>query len=349
MNYNNKKRDLEIDEFNIKAHLNTSLDLSGISVSEDLINRTLAAIKASEQEKATMETVSEENDTIGKRVIPFSRYIRGIAGVAAALFIVIVGYSVLKSVNYKSNNKTDSGAPEIAYNTAVDMAAGENSTMSMAESTAAAPAEGEMAGYGSDNRGASDDSAAIPQEAKQEEALYSITAKTDSVDGESDGASGEGMDGSTNNIAPADQSNLKIDASFAASKDTDMVVKSAEIIELSFRDIFLPDATKAEYITIKNVTDGTEITLTDQAQIEEFYTMMDIHQFISVSDTNREPDYSVETRELESGVLYTMLIGDYIEITCYDGETVSFSVYQALDNTLLKQNLDEFYKKQISQ
>lgn len=348
MNYNNKKHDLEIDEFDIKAHLNTSLDLSGISVSEDLIHRTLAAIKASEQEKASMETVSEENDTIGKRVIPFSRYIRGIAGVAAALFIVIVGYSVLKSVNYKSN-KTDSGAPEIAYNTTADMAAGENSTMSMAESTAAAPAESETAGYGSDNRGASDDSVAIAEEAKQEEALYSITTQTDSVDGESDGASGEGMDGSTNNIAPADQSNLNLGASFAASKDTDMAVKSAEIIELSFRDIFLPDVTKAEYITIKNVTDGTDITLTDQTQIEEFYTMMDIHQFISVSDTNREPDYSVETRELESGVLYTMLIGDYIEITCYDGETVSFSVYQALDNTLLKQNLDEFYKKQISQ
>lgn len=349
MNYNNKKHELEMDDLNIKAHLNTSLDLSGISVSEDLINRTLAAIKASEQEKAPEEVVSEKESTIGKRVIPFGRYIRGIAGVAAAVFIVIVGYGVLKTVNFKADNNTKSAAPEMTYDMAADTAAQDGSTISMAESTGAALAEEEMAALESENKVASDDSVGIAAtEPKEKEILYSITAQTDSGNANYGSASGKGEDGSSANDTSTEYDNLKVGASLTAKADEDMSMKSAGIIELSFRDIFLPDASKAEYITIKNETDGTNITLTEQTPIEEFYDMMDINQFIHVSDANTELSYSVEARGYESGALYTMVVGNYIEITYSEGEMGSYSIYQAVDHALLKQNLDEFYKKHIN-
>jgi hypothetical protein len=44
MNNKDKKTNIKNDELNIRSHLNASLDLNGISVSEDLINRTLEAI-----------------------------------------------------------------------------------------------------------------------------------------------------------------------------------------------------------------------------------------------------------------------------------------------------------------
>ena len=38
MNFKQNNNGQNMDEFNIKHHLNTSLDQNGISVSEDLIN-----------------------------------------------------------------------------------------------------------------------------------------------------------------------------------------------------------------------------------------------------------------------------------------------------------------------
>ena len=46
MNFDKNKSDYsKLDDMNIKSHLNTSLEMSGISVSEDLIQRTIQAIK----------------------------------------------------------------------------------------------------------------------------------------------------------------------------------------------------------------------------------------------------------------------------------------------------------------
>lgn len=54
MNFDKNKSDYsKLDDMNIKSHLNTSLEMSGISVSEDLIQRTLQAIK--EQQSTTIE------------------------------------------------------------------------------------------------------------------------------------------------------------------------------------------------------------------------------------------------------------------------------------------------------
>ena len=85
MNYNGKDKNdkIELDELKIKSHLNTSLDLIGISVSEDLINRTLAAIKEqalSGEDEVTQTSIMKPT----KKIIAWNRYIRGFAGVAAA-------------------------------------------------------------------------------------------------------------------------------------------------------------------------------------------------------------------------------------------------------------------------
>ena len=96
MNHKDKSKydRIEQDELNIKSHLNTSLDLSGISVSEDLINRTLAAIK--EQAISSEEVTKTDDLAPRKKIIAWNRYIRGFAGVAAAALIVVIGYNFIQ-------------------------------------------------------------------------------------------------------------------------------------------------------------------------------------------------------------------------------------------------------------
>lgn len=98
MNYNKN----EADDLKIKAHLDASLDLKGISVSEDLINRTLAAIKANSAEAE----ISRDKDAVKiKRLPSWSRYIYGFAKVAAVVLIIAAGYAMFR--NYPS--KKDAG------------------------------------------------------------------------------------------------------------------------------------------------------------------------------------------------------------------------------------------------
>lgn len=99
MNYNKN----EADDLKIKAHLDASLDIKGISVSEELINRTLAAIK----ENSAEAEISRDKDAVKiKRLPSWSRYIYGFAKVAAVVLIIAAGYVMLRNYPAKkdSNN-----------------------------------------------------------------------------------------------------------------------------------------------------------------------------------------------------------------------------------------------------
>lgn len=87
------QNEIGLDELNIKSHLNTSLELEGISVSEDLINRTLDAIK------------KEETKIKDDGPLSFVRkHGKLLATVAAAVILLVVGINASKLFTVK---KTD--------------------------------------------------------------------------------------------------------------------------------------------------------------------------------------------------------------------------------------------------
>jgi hypothetical protein len=75
------------DDLNIKDHLNASFDMEKITVSEDLIARTLKKIQDSEVEGTTNAEIQK------KKVIPMRRYV---SAAAAVLLVVVVGTALVR-------------------------------------------------------------------------------------------------------------------------------------------------------------------------------------------------------------------------------------------------------------
>jgi hypothetical protein len=92
MNYKNNNKN---DDLNIKAHLDASLDLSGISVSEELITKTLSAIKSKTPE---MTDGNDKDLNTNRKVITWNRYVHSFAKVAAVILIVTAGYAMLSNL-----------------------------------------------------------------------------------------------------------------------------------------------------------------------------------------------------------------------------------------------------------
>lgn len=115
------KDKIDIDTMDIKNHLDASFDIDKIKVSEDLIAKTLLAIKDSEKENNKSENTVLENsedllensnesnvviDTMGKksriRFLPLK-----LATIAAAVFIFVIG---MQSYEFEfGGSKKDSG------------------------------------------------------------------------------------------------------------------------------------------------------------------------------------------------------------------------------------------------
>ncbi len=116
MNSNQTKQNIEKDDMNLKMHLNTSLENSGISVSAALINRTLTAIKNQSDNTPAIEEIKQPET----KIIPWTRYLRNLTAVAAAGLILVMG---LNSLGQKSmKNDVAENSKEKSY----DMAASES-------------------------------------------------------------------------------------------------------------------------------------------------------------------------------------------------------------------------------
>lgn len=332
MNSNDKKN-TEYDDMNIKTHLNTSLELDGISVSEDLINRTLQAIKL-QQAPQEMEEKPISSD---KKVIAWNRYVRGLAGIAAAIIVVVVGYSIIDNMGMKFNKSSDKASDSQEFDRSeakMDIASTDSADGSFKREEEVAAEDGYMAGNSTEATVESSESDAkqtqLDTEADEESTLqFKITADTASP-AENSGA------GTDTEIAKGeDQSQL---ASIAGNKE--------ETVILTFRDIFLSDPKSAEYITITEEVNNTSITLTEQEDIQDFYTVMDQHQFTPDGNSSPMQDYTVEVKTPQpENSIYTMVIGDFISVSYTSGDVVSNGIFHAVDNALLKQSLDEFFQK----
>jgi hypothetical protein len=333
MNYNGKDKNdkIELDELNIKSHLNTSLDLSGISVSEDLINRTLAAIKEqalSGEDEVTQTSIMEPT----KKIIAWNRYIRGFAGVAAAVVVVVVGYNLIQRIPFGMKQSSDSSAPEIA--------------VTMDNATEAAPSQGTT---GEENQILG----ATAVEDKEDEIPYTITAEAGALDDESTdadkgvGLSESGEEGDT--ISATENADLKsADRNMTQTQEFAAETPSTDnVVTYTFREIFLPTPEQAEYITISDNRSAASITLTQPDDIEAFYLIMDSYQYSSTgTDSMIEPNYTVEMKSPELGALYTMLIGRNLTVRYTQGESTIENIYYVVDDTEFKQGLEEFFVEQ---
>ena len=84
----------DLDDLHVKDHLNTSFDMDNITVSEDLIARTLKAIEESETQE---EQLKESN-----KIKHFP--VRRLVSAAAAVVVLIVGFNILQS-GFTGNKK----------------------------------------------------------------------------------------------------------------------------------------------------------------------------------------------------------------------------------------------------
>lgn len=116
MKIGNNTEDMNIDDLEIKSHLNASFELSGISVSEELIQKTLRAIK-----DQPSSSVGIEENVLRTRRVPWNSYVRNLTGVAAALIVLIGGYSLIKNNIGMKSAKNDSNV-SMENSTSTDMA-----------------------------------------------------------------------------------------------------------------------------------------------------------------------------------------------------------------------------------
>ena len=300
MSNNDKKmKNIDIDDMKIKSHLNDSLEMSGISVSEDLINRTLEAIK-----KQPVEIVNHIDSDSKVKIIPWTRYIRTVAGVAAAVIVVVVGYQ-LAGQGLLSKSSKDSANVELA---------------------------------------ADQTNMAVKEMPVEEGTVYSTTMdSSDIAVGNAD--STEGVT-STPESEAAPRFSIAADNALQAQQPLLKAGGTGDEVTLTFRDIFLSDPTQAVSILITDETNGNSITLSTQEQISDFYTVMDNHQFTYNSDSHTVTGYTVVVNNGDSSkAIYDMMVGENVIVNYNDGESSSQSVYLAMDQTLLLQNLQELYQK----
>jgi len=353
-NKNDDQLNIEIDDLNIKAHLNNSLELSRISVSEDLILRTLDAIK----EQSPGSTDNSDKISVkqpGSKIIPWNRHIRGFAAACAAVILVVTGYAAIRQFPVGMKSAADSATQEYNLMSKEEASESTDTTAKSDMNTDEAPTA---------------DTAAVGEAeiaSSESAANYSLTAEPY---GAADGALGalakdNAADSATGAIAnDATESDTGANGTTAASDSNDMSISSegitgeeqkvssalgtqdTEVVTYTFRDIFVPSPEQAEYITITDNRENTSVTLSEQSDIKAFYDIMDDHEFTaSGSDNTGSQDFSVEMKSLDTQALYTMLVGNYLTVRYTQGDTASEGIYYAVENELFQGDIETFYLK----
>lgn len=138
-------------EQKMKKYLNDSLELDGINVSEDLINRTLNAIKqqdAKDKEKEELGShlnnqdrpLSKQEDKspvtkVSKKIVIWNKYMRRFAGAAAAVLVIFACFGMMRllpSIGGKKSMSTD----QVAYDATAEKGSSAKNDANTASDTA---------------------------------------------------------------------------------------------------------------------------------------------------------------------------------------------------------------------
>ena len=317
MSFDQKKKiNLEYDELNIKSHLNTSLDLEGISVSEDLINRTLEAIRKSSEE-AEKPTSVETKEVPERKVIPWFKYARNIAVAAAAGLILIVGINGLGQMSSKSD-KSGTTAKK-AENSAYDTAATGSAAPEMAD--------GSSAGYAG---GAAMEFAAQATGSEEENGNYSVDIYTSTKEDRKTSAS----------LQMTEKSDVGVTAS--SNPDMDDNVEGDDLL-LSFRDInpILPE--EVVEIAISGNDDEGEVIIKDAEQISSFYQLMETYAYSAGDSFTGQIRYSITIKT--NGDLMLLQIDEGSMTAAYsNGGVLVEHCYQINGGKQIIQDLEAWYQ-----
>lgn len=312
MSFDQKKNDnIEIDKLNIKSHLNTSLEKDGISVSEDLINRTLEAIRKQSQEPVAAPISSKQEKLPDSKVIPWYRYARNFAVVAAAGLILVLGVNSLGRVDRK----------EDASGTAKDKA----NRISYDYST-----EGSAPQEAVGNK--SDDSVAMD---------FALKSAESTMEAENDVDYKMAADAADNQGSPLmKEDSVEMTATSAAPGD--------EFVEgdsglLSFRDICPILSEDTETITLMANSDKGEKVIGDREDIDNFFLRMEAYAYAEGDNTEDGTLFTITF--LTSNGSFTLLFKENTLVTSYKGkDDIIEHNYQSNDYQQLLSDLEGWYK-----
>ncbi|TAH73835.1 MAG: hypothetical protein EWM47_02195 [Anaerolineaceae bacterium] len=313
MSFEPKKRnEIEMDKFNIKSHLNRSLEAEGISVSEDLISRTMDAIKLQEAKDLDKNKDNNKDNLVYKKPIFIYRHARTLVTVAAAVLILVVGINAIrmfaplgmKKDMAKSENSAsydDAGTTEIYQ------------TKNAPKEDSGVPDMDTSDGLQSDTKftgGIAEDDSADLVENEQFVDMF-VESKSE-------------------------------DHAEISSADNDRLTSLGE--ELTFVDITFIEATDVNQITITSKTTGEIKTISNQEQIDNFYVVMEKHGFRPGTEDDIAAQYVImlNSDERDSQII----IGETaITVDHTYKDMSSQSVYISTDHNMLINDLNYLLTK----
>ncbi len=303
---------LENEELeHIKSQLDHSLELSKISVSEELIKRTLEAIKNAENETPTREKPS----VVMKKMVSWLTYARRTAGAVAALLVLGAGITLLHQmgsgglVNMKADKSSDiMDGPDI-------MEGSDN--YSKGSSDRATSDSDKNSGYG--------DKGVKPGDKQNEVPEYDYLEESGGL---------------------GDSSSEK--PTMAGTKDNGGMLGVAPEAALGdlykFGDIFVSAPKEAEYIKITEVSSSKQLLLSKSNDIDKFYGLMEQYEYIEDKTPLSRESYIIEARSIKPEELnYTLTIGDHISSTKEGSKTINYSTENIKDMESLIQRIKKFY------
>lgn len=322
----NNKKDLqkEFDSICLKDHLNASFDNDNISVSEDLIARTLKAIKAQEelinrdpntvtQEKinpniidsTNEDTQSDNNSKVyefeqGRKKKPFP--VRRLVSAAAILAVLLIGINVIQdaSLPFDGYNKNATGNSDenVGYNTEANDSASINSTLMMeAESE---PIDG------------NEELNALTESALVEDTIVS-------------------MENATEDTTQSD---------IMAKSDTDLVGDNPK--ENYFSALYL--ARGGSILSTALIYNNQEKVTTDTNQINELIKIIDKYT-LELNEINSTETWNYEINLEMEDEFITMYLGENLKIVDQINGDFAEYYYNVNNIETLVKEIDDIYRK----
>ena len=301
MKAGNNTDDMNLDKLNIKSHLNASLDFSKVSVSEELIQKTLRAIK---EEQSTL--VEEEKNIMNTRKTPWNSYVRRLTGVAAALIVLIGGYSIIKnSVGMKSSKKDSNGSMENSIS--MDMVQPE----------------------------------AKSQISEDNQVLFSATDRgLDNVDlGTTENTTLTKEEELKMDVAAVEDDSNENGYSITSSPALNSETSDERLESVRFTQIFQGTVDQIESIIITDEAASKSVIITEELEISKVYSLLDSYLY-SAAESGLSSDiyYAIEIKEKQSDDIDTITIGDTVTISSEAVKQDSTQAYEMI-------NLEEFNRE----
>lgn len=328
------------DEFHIKSHLNSSLDLREIKVSEELIQRTLKAIKEEESDRIDKDVTEDSLQSPHKR-IEWIKYARILAGTAAAVIILVVG---INSAGMGKKGSPDMNVSIVSEKSAEDRIMASDSTGTAAAGMETNESEGEAPKF--KEFAMSKDSDPSSEAANEEDASTDSSALADSNDtsvlknSASPTASADTYAFNDRSSSDSAQSPgpTNMPGGYHAEAGTGSAEEQMGIAaiagdgnlaeNLSFQDIVPATLVQISSITITDVTDKRETALTMQVDIQDFYNTLEQQKYSTGTAIDNSYRYTIKAYDSDSKGLFTLEVGDTVTISPVQDGKQEENVYQ---------------------